>query len=220
MNKEKLLEKLHKHGNPRHPIQFRALPEDELTEEEKDEMVIEGKAITYDEKVKLFEFDGDAYYEVIEKGALDNADMTDVFLRYNHSHEFMVLARTRNETLHIYEKEDGLYIRATLAKTQQGRDLYELIKRADVDSMSFAFTEGEEDYDPETKTWHVRDIKKLWDVSVVDLPAYENTEVFARRRDELESHRAKLENLKLWKRKLKVVAEYNLKTLKGETKDG
>ena len=188
----------------RREIQFRALGEDEKPEELKDEMIVEGKAITYDEKTRLFSMDGNDYFEIIERGALKETDVSDVFLKYNHSDNFMVLARTRNKTLSIEEREDGVYIRATLANTSEGKDLYELIKRGDIDKMSFAFTEKDGLFNEETKTWTVRNITKLYDVAAVTVPAYENTNIYAVRMSELENRKSELENLIMRKKRLSI----------------
>lgn len=186
----------------RREIQFRALNETELPEGSENEMIVEGKAITYDDKTKLFSYDGKDYFEIIEKGALTGADVSDVYLKYNHTDNIMVMARTRNKTLTIDERDDGVYIRANLSNTTAGKDLYELIKRGDIDKMSFAFSVAEEFFNEEERTWKVRKIKKLYDVAAVPLPAYENTDIYARRKDELENRLTELENLKV--RKLKV----------------
>lgn len=58
--------------------------------------------------------------------------------------------------------------------------MYELIKRGDVDKMSFAFTVREESYDKETRTRKILKFKKIWDVSAVDTPAYSDTHISAR----------------------------------------
>lgn len=188
----------------RREIQFRALGEEEKPEELKDEMIVEGKAITYDDKTRLFSMDGDDYFEIIEQGALKDTDVSDVFLKYNHSDNFMVLARTRNKTLSIEDREDGVYIRASLANTSEGKDLYELIKRGDVDKMSFAFTEKDGVFDEETRTWTVKNITKLYDVAAVTVPAYENTNIYAVRMSELENRKSELENLIMRKKRLSI----------------
>lgn len=188
----------------RREIQFRALGKDEKPEELKDEMIVEGKAITYDERTRLFSMDGVDYFEIIERGALKETDVSDVFLKYNHSDNFMVLARTRNKTLSIEDREDGVYIRATLANTSEGKDLYELIKRGDVDKMSFAFTEKDGLFDEETRTWTVKNITKLYDVAAVTVPAYENTNIYAVRMSELENRKSELENLIMRKKRLSI----------------
>lgn len=188
----------------RREIQFRALGVDEKPEDLKDEMIVEGKAITYDEKTRLFSMDGDDYFEIIERGALKETDVSDVFLKYNHSDNFMVLARTRNKTLSIEDREDGVYIRAKLANTSEGKDLYELIKRGDIDKMSFAFTEKDGLFNEETRTWTVRNITKLYDVAAVTVPAYENTNIYAVRMNELENRKSELENLIMRKKRLSI----------------
>ena len=117
--------------------------------EDNQEMIVEGRAIVYDSPAVMYEFEGVKYYEVITRSALDGADLKDVPFKYNHSDDVMVMARTRNGTLSLIPDESGLLIRASLANTTAGRDLYELIKRKDIDKMSFAFTvtDDGEDYD-------------------------------------------------------------------------
>ena len=142
-------------------------------------MLIQGYAIRFNEPA-VFNFDGVEYREVIDPRALDKTDMRDVPLRYNHSDNVMVMARTRNKTLQLIKDEQGLRILADLANTTAGRDLYELIKRGDVDKMSFAFTVAKDDYDRETRTRTILAIDKIFDVSAVDTPAYQDTFLEAR----------------------------------------
>lgn len=148
--------------------------------ENNDEMIVEGYAIRFNEPTVLFEQDGIQYKEVIERGALDVADLRDVPLKYNHSDSVMIMARTRNKSLELIPDDQGLFIRAKLANTTTGKDLYELIRGGFIDKMSFAFTVKEDYYDRETHTRHIRKIAKLWDVSAVDTPAYETTSIYAR----------------------------------------
>lgn len=144
------------------------------------EMIVEGRAIVYDRPALMYEIDGLKYYEVIARGALDGADLKDVPFKYNHSDAVMVMARTRNKTLELIPDDQGLLIRAKLANTTAGRDLYELIKRGDIDKMSFAFKVAEDSYDRETRTRKILKIKRIWDVSAVDTPAYSDTFIAAR----------------------------------------
>lgn len=144
------------------------------------EMLVEGRAIVYDRPALMYEIDGLKYYEVIARGALDGADLKDVPFKYNHSDAVMVMARTRNKTLELIPDDQGLLIRAKLANTTAGRDLYELIKRGDIDKMSFAFTVAEDSYDKETRTRTIKRFKRIWDVSAVDTPAYQDTYISAR----------------------------------------
>lgn len=158
-------------------------------EDNQDEMIIEGKAVCFNEETVLWR-DGDTEYkEIIAREAFDECDMRDCFLKYNHCDSIMAVARVKNGTLKIDVREDGVYITARLAKTTAGRDLYELVKRGDIDKMSFAFTIREESYDRDSHTWTVRKIDKLYDVAAVTVPAYENTSLYARRRKDVEALR-------------------------------
>src|SRR5690606_38068985 len=116
------------------------------------EMIVEGRAIVYESPTVRFEIDGVKYYEVIARGALDGADLRDVPFKYNHSDNVMIMARTRNKTLELIPDDQGLLVRAKLANTTAGRDLYELIRRGDVDKMSFAFTVEKDEYDRDART--------------------------------------------------------------------
>lgn len=160
-------------------------------------MIIEGKAITFEDETLLFhdKWDDKDVFEKIDRRALEGADVSDVFLKYNHSDQIMVMARTKNKTLHLITKEDGLYIRAELANTTAGRDLYELVKRGDIDKMSFAFSIEQErtDEDADKVTYTVMKIRKLYDVAAVPLPAYDNTQLYARRLGDVETRRTEAE---------------------------
>lgn len=145
-----------------------------------EDMLVEGRAIVYDSPTVMYEWDGVKYYEVIARGALDGADLKDVPFKYNHSDAVMVMARTRNKTLELAPDDQGLLIRARLANTTAGRDLYELIRRGDIDKMSFAFSVLEDSYNKDTRTRTIMKIKRIWDVSAVDTPAYADTSISAR----------------------------------------
>lgn len=152
-----------------------------------DKLMVEGYAVRFNDPAVLYtdEF-GNEYKEVIARGALDGADLSDVPFKYNHSNETMIMARTRNNTLQLTIDEFGLFIRAELADTSTGRDLYTLIKRGDIDKMSFAFTVLEDTYDRDNRTRTINKIDKLFDVAAVDFPAYESTSISARSFFELE----------------------------------
>ena len=169
-----------------------------------EEMTVEGRAIIYDSPTLMFELGDIKYYEVIARGALDGADLRDVAFKYNHSDAIMVMARTRNKTLELNADDQGLLTRAKLANTTQGRDLYELIKRRDIDKMSFAFTVSEESYDRETRTRKIIRFKKIWDVSAVDTPAYADTHISARDyfTSQAEAERQAVEAAEVLRRKL------------------
>jgi uncharacterized protein len=152
--------------------------------DEKEELYVEGRAITFNDPTVLWEYDGVQYKEQIDDRALDDADMTDVIFNYNHGGK--VMARTRNKTLELSIDKKGLNVRARLDGTEEGRKLYEEIKGGYIDRMSFRFTVTESAYDSENHMRTIRKIKKLYDVSAVDIPAYDKTSISARSFFELE----------------------------------
>lgn len=153
-------------------------------EGEAPEMIVEGKAVSFNSPTVLFEIEGVEYSEQIDDRAFEEAKMDDVIFNYNHGGK--VMARTRNNTLEIEIREDGLYIRANLGGTEEGRKLYEEIKGGYIDRMSFRFSIREEAYDSQNHMWTVRRIKRLYDVSAVDIPAYDDTSIEARKNFVLE----------------------------------
>lgn len=174
---------------------------DETGAEEKPEMWVEGYAVRFESPTVLFEYDGTEYKEQIDRNAFEECQMEDVIFNYNHGGK--VMARTRNQTLFLEIRSDGLYIRARLDGTEEGRRLYEEIKGGYIDRMSFRFSVREEAYDKQNHMWTVRRIKRLYDVSAVDIPAYDDTSISARKQAvmDLEERRKRLE---LDKRKKKL----------------
>lgn len=147
-------------------LQFRA----EDTEDGK--MEIKGYAAVFNSPETY------GYTEVIADTAFNEADMSDVVLRYNHNDSFMVLARTRNKSLELNVDEKGLYIDATLQDDiTDHKNIFNAIKSGLIDKQSFAFVVDEDDYDYDTDTRTITKIGKVFDVSVVDQPFYNATDV-------------------------------------------
>lgn len=174
--------------------------------EESQELWVEGYAVRFESPTVLFEYDGIEYKEQIDRNAFEECQMEDVIFNYNHGGK--VMARTRNMTLFLEVRGDGLFIRARLDGTEEGRRLYEEIKGGYIDRMSFRFSVREEAYDKQNHMWTVRRIKRLYDVSAVDIPAYDDTSISARKKTildfkEQEEKREKLE-LEMRKRKLRL----------------
>ena len=124
--------------------------------------------------------------EVIDRNAFDNADMNDIVMKYNHEDSFLPMARTRGGSLQFNVDDHGLKIRAKLPDTTTNKDIFTLIKEGVLSKMSFAFTVANEEYDYETDTRKILAFDKIYDVSVVDVPAYESTEIYARSKEEYE----------------------------------
>ena len=171
-------------------LQFRA-------EDNPEEMKIKGYAVVFNSPETY------GYTETIDSHALDDADMSDVVLRYNHEDTFMVLARTRNKSLNLNVDDKGLLMEAKLQDDiSQHKDIFNAIKSGLIDKQSFAFTVDEDSYDYDTDTRTILKIGKVYDVSVVDQPFYNATDVslasandeFMKRREELrKQHEEELE---------------------------
>lgn len=179
----------------------------------KEELVVEGKACSFDDEIVLWSWGDYEAHEIIDSKAFENCDMTDVIFNYNHSGR--VYARTRNNTLSLEVKKDGLYMKAVLRADDLGhQELYNDIASGTIDKMSFAFKIRKsewkfiEDGDKEIDVRTVLEIEKLYDVSAVDIPAYDTTSISARSQflavseKRAAESREKTEKLELRKRQL------------------
>lgn len=153
--------------------------------EENNQMILEGYAAVFDSPTK-YEICGLEYTEVIARGAFDGAIMKDCCLKYNHNDAALILARTRGGSLELTVDNIGLRFKAKLFNTSVARDVYTLVKEGGIDKCSFSFLCKESSYDVDTRTRTIIKFKELFDVSVVDIPAYDDTSVEARSFFELE----------------------------------
>ena len=121
------------------------------------------------------------FKETIAPGAFRKtlSETPDVRLLINH--EGLPLARTKNGTLTLSEDDRGLFMDAIIADTTEGRDLYKLVERGDVDQMSFAFRVIRQKWSEDRSTRTLTEVSLAdGDVSVVTYPAYPTTTVEAR----------------------------------------
>ena len=171
---------------------------------------VRGYASTFDEPYELYQdWDGNPIYEVIDRHAFDEADMTDVIFQYDHAG--MVYARTRNGSLEIGTDDHGLWIEADLGLTEESRKIYDAIVKGLIDRMSFCFTIAEdgETWDKKTNTSTVTKISKLYDVSAVSIPANPGTDISAERKQRMDGaiQEARAERLadEMRQRKIKIL---------------
>lgn len=138
--------------------------------------VIEGYATTFDAPYDFYA----GWKECIRSTALAGADMSDVILQLNH--EGAPLARLRNNSLELSCDEHGLHVRASLNGSACAREQYEAIANGLIDRMSWGFTIADDgiEYDEENRISYITKINKVFDVSIVSLPANEDTEIHAR----------------------------------------
>lgn len=158
---------------------------DEQTDSNK--MIIEGYAAVFDSETLIGSEDW-GFYESIDKRAFEGANMKDVPLKYNHSNAVPILARTRNKSLSLSVDDKGLFIHAELLDTQDSIDMYKRIKAGLIDKMSIAFKVKQEDVRKD-KTPHRKILRfdRIFDVSVVDTPAYDDTSIYARSLEQAEA---------------------------------
>jgi len=138
-----------------------------------DSLVVEGYASNFD-----VEYDLGYFKESVSRGAFDEVLNDDVRFLLNHTGA--PLARTTNGTLELSIDETGLKYRAALADTQDGRDLYKLIKRGDITQSSFAFTIDKDEWSEDRSTRTITKVGRLLDTSAVTFPAAPTTTVAAR----------------------------------------
>ena len=159
--------------------------------------IITGRPIVYNSRTDMGYFD-----EIIDPGALNNTDLTDVRFLVNHDTNKIPLARSRrnngNSTMQLTVDNDGMGIWVTLdtENNVEARALYSAVQRGDISGMSFRFgVSGEtwDDLDTEHPTRHITDISFVLEVSAVTFPAYEATDINARDKAALDSARSALD---------------------------
>lgn len=195
----------------------------ETRSDEKHGNMVEGVPIVFDQKTDMVYWE-----ETIDKGALDNTDLKDVRFLVNHDTNQIPLARSRNNnensTMQMTVGYDGMHIRVDLDTERNARaqELYSAIDRGDVSGMSFMFTvdaDSWEGLDTEKPIRHISSIGKVFEVSAVTFPAYEQTSINARSMEigqaSLDSARKALENAK----KVEEVRQILIERLKGEKHD-
>jgi len=160
---------------------------------------IEGYAIIYDQEVSI----GGWFNEVVKRGALDGADLTDVPLFVHHNGRSIPLARSRrnnaNSTLQLTPDEKGLRFKSELdvENNAEAKALYSAIQRGDISGMSYAFNVKEEKWlnmDTKTPTREIHKFKKIGEISALWSPAYDETSISARDRELDSSDKLALDN--------------------------
>lgn len=145
--------------------------------EEDESRTIEGYAVNFNKRSKKLGW----FEEVIDSRAFDGCDMSDVVAVFNHD-ESKPLARTSNNSLELSVDDGGLKFRFDIPETSYGNDLLTNIRSGVISECSFAFSVEDQDWD-ESGDITLRTIKKisrLYDVSPVTRPAYNDTSVALR----------------------------------------
>ena len=171
-------------------VEFRS----DIVSENNGNMTVSAYGAVFESPTIICEYDGVEFKEIIDRHALDNADFSRCCLKYNHENNVPILARTRNGSLKTEIDDYGLKFYANLFNTSVARDVYTIIKEGGLDKCSFAFTVKKDEYDKETHTRKILEIDKVFDISIVDIPAYDDTSVEARSLFALEREKELLES--------------------------
>lgn len=163
-------------------------------------LIIRGYAILFDEPTEVYDKRNGLYTEVIKREALDNADLSDVYLLFGHDYN-QVLGHTR-ANLRLEVDDVGLFYEVELANTRLSRDVFNLVETKNylnrevggsiVDGNSFGFYTNDEVIDG------VRVVRSLYldEISIVPRPAYLNACSIAKVRnaDKVEHQQSNTDN--------------------------
>lgn len=157
-----------------------------------DVMRIGGYAIVFNSESR----DLGGFTEFVAPNALNDAlkETEEVLALYNHDYA-QVLGRRSSETLKLEKDERGVKFTIDLPNTTLGRDIFELVNRGDLKGTSFGFTVDRDRWSKKDgkAVRTIEKVGKLFEVSIVSMPAYEATEVALRNFDEFMSKDEELE---------------------------
>ena len=177
---------------------FEIRAEQKEGEDNKGKYTLYGLPIVYESRTDIGWFD-----EIIERGALDKADLKDVRFLVNHDLSKIPLARSRNNnansTMRLKVTDKGLEVEIDLDadNNTDARKLYSAISRGDISGMSFMFgIDGEEweNHESDHPTRRIKSISTVVEVSAVTFPVYEATEIYARDKTVLDNAKVALDN--------------------------
>lgn len=143
-----------------------------------DGMTVEGYAMLYDQPSVPMPF-----VEYIDRGALDNVDLSKVLLLYGHDLN-SVLARSDAENLQLRADDKGLWFQATLPDTTLGRDTYTNVANGNLKGCSVGFKIGDDKWlqgNDGNVIHHIRSFDQLIEISITPIPAYTETSVDVQR---------------------------------------
>ena len=183
MDIEKLIKRI-QNGQQYRNMELRAISD----KDDKKEYRVSGYSTMFNQPFVLYrdKWDGQEIEvrEQVDSHAFDEADMSDVI--FNLNHEGRVFARLSNNTLKLNIEEKGLHVDAYLGGTEEGRKIHEEIEGGYLTKMSHRFSVEDDKWEEFTegdKRVYLRTItkmRKLYDVSVVSIPADDHTSISAR----------------------------------------
>jgi HK97 family phage prohead protease len=182
--------------------QVRDIPSQFETREDGENLSIEGYFAVFN---SIYEI-APGMTESVAKGAFSRTLSGDIRALINHD-TTLVLGRASAHTLELREDEHGLWGKVSINPNDtDAMNLYERVKRGDVDGCSFGFEIVKEDSEVRNDGsihWTIEDVN-LYEVSACTFPAYQETNIAARSADKAEIKKRELE---AWKNKMKVRLE-------------
>jgi HK97 family phage prohead protease len=188
----------YKMGTEKKELEQRSYTFEVRAEQNENGAIITGRPIVYNSRTNLGWFD-----EIIDSGALDETDLTDVRFLVNHDISKIPLARSRrnnrNSTMQLTPDMQGLsmdWVKLDTENNGDARALYSAVQRRDITGMSFMFSiDGErwEDLESDHPTRHITKIGSIVEISAVTFPAYDATSINARSKEALDNARSALE---------------------------
>lgn len=178
--------------------QVRSAPTQFTTRDDGGNLYIEGYFAVFDSNYEI----APGMSESIAPGAFSSSLAGDIRALINHE-STLVLGRTKANTLELKEDSHGLWGRITInPKDGDAMNLYERVKRGDVDQCSFGFELRSQDTDIRddgSVHWTITDLE-LFEVSCCTFPAYEATNISARSKERDEIRKRELD---AWRENLK-----------------
>lgn len=185
----------------------RSIPSEFSTREDGDSHIIEGYFAVFNSNYEI----APDMSESIAPGAFSNTLSNDVRALINHD-TTLVLGRTKANTLQLRETERGLWGRIDINPNDvDAMNLYERVKRGDVDQCSFGFNIRSQDTDIRddgSVHWTIKDVE-LFEVSCCTFPAYEETNIAARaaERDDIKKRESEA-----WRERMKARLHNGIKS--------
>jgi len=140
-------------------------------------LVLRGYPILFNTETEIYDFWCGTIRETILPTALDNTDLSDVYLLMGHNPDNLLARAGVNMRLEI--DETGLFFEAELPNTQLARDTYNLVEAGILDGMSFGFRSGDE-INESTLTRTITSIDELYEITITPFPAYKEASVVAK----------------------------------------
>lgn len=194
--------------------QIRSIASQFETREDGEELTIEGYFAVFNSNYEI----GPGMSESIAPGAFDGTLSGDIRALVNHD-TTLVLGRTAAHTLELRQDERGLWGKIRInPKDSDAMNLYERVKRGDVNQCSFGFDITDEEStvsDNGSVHWTIKSVD-LYEVSCCTFPAYEQTNISARSKEREEILKRDLD---AWKERTKERLHNGTKDTDAEKKD-